>query len=181
MEVSPESLLSDTPSSSLFLCSAQGPSHRPQFLWRISPTCPAAVLSRCFPRRRLIAGGTHLGARTAVPPVAVSPRSSARRALSLAGFPRALPARLRAAGSAGAALARCERSGRHGRNARQASVGAAGRGQGAGGELPAAAPRRGAQGDGDVPPRPRKLCGHGGQTVAPPCFGLGRTAGSVCL
>lgn len=70
-----------------------------------------------------------------------------------------------AAGSAGAALARCERSGR---NARQASVGAVGRGQGAGGELPAAAPgRRGAQGDGDVPPRPRKLCGHGGQTVAP--------------
>lgn len=176
MEVSPESLLSDTPSSSLFLCSAQDPSHRPQFLWRISPTCPAVVLSRCFPRRHLIAGGTHLGARTAVPPVAVSPRSSARRALSLAGFPRALPARLRAPLgplSQGAS----DRGGTRGRRV-WAQLGG-GRGQ-------EGSSRRQPRGAGGL--REMGMCPRGrGSSVGtearrwPPCFGLGRTAGSVCL
>lgn len=81
-------------------------------------------------------------------------------------------------GDTGTALTRCERPGRHGSKARQASVGATGREQGQAGSS-RRQPLAGAQGDGNVPPVPRKLCGHErcGHTSA-----LGSVArrGSVC-
>lgn len=103
IQLSPEPLLSDIPSSSLFprfsaeslssSCSEHHPPARP----RCSPGASPPGVAR-------------LGAGPAVPPAEVSPGSSARRAL-----PSADSARLRPAGrAAGAALARGGRSGRAG-------------------------------------------------------------------
>lgn len=90
------------------------------------------------------------------------PRSPGRRARSSLGRWERWAAGLRPAGgdTAAAALTGCERPARTGAK-RAGECGRGREGAGAGGQLPAAAPRRGAQRDGNVPAMPRKLCGHG--------------------